>query len=344
MVGKVAVVGAGSWGTTVAAMAAERVPTVLWARRREVARRMRATGENPDYLPGVTLPAALVATDDLAEALAGAELVVMAVPSHGLRAVAEEVVTAIGTGVPVLSLSKGLEQGTHLRMTEVLAAVLPGHPCGVLTGPNLAAEIAAGQPAATVVAVADEALAGEIQALLMTETFRVYTNPDVVGCEVSGATKNVLAIAAGIVDGLGLGDSTLAALITRGLAELGRLVVAMGGQRMTAAGLAGVGDLVATCTSHHSRNRHVGALLGRGRPLEGILADMQMVAEGVKTARPLVEMAAGFGVEMPIGEQVALVLDGTSTPAEAIPALMQRSATSEFGRSPTLPLSAPRLP
>jgi glycerol-3-phosphate dehydrogenase (NAD(P)+) len=344
VLGKVAVVGAGSWGTTVAAMVAGRVPTVLWARRRAVAEAVEGRRENPEYLPGVRLPASLAATDDLVAAVRGAALVVMAVPSHGLRAVAEEVGTAIGAGVPVLSLSKGLEQGTHLRMTEVLGAVLPGHPSGVLTGPNLAAEIAAGQPAATVVAMVDEALAGEIQALLMTETFRVYTNPDVVGCEVSGATKNVLAIAAGIVDGLGLGDSTLAALITRGLAELGRLVVAMGGQRMTVAGLAGVGDLVATCTSHHSRNRHVGALLGRGWPLERILADMQMVAEGVKTARSLVEMAAVHGVEMPIGEQVALVLEGASTPGEAISALMQRSATSEFGRTGPLPLSAPRLP
>ena len=344
MPGKVAVVGGGSWGTTVAAMTARRVPTALWARRRAVVDAVNGRRENPDYLPGVELPASLTATDDLAEAVADAELVVMAVPSHGMRAVAGELAGCLAGAVPVLSLSKGLEQGTHLRMTEVLGEVLPGRPCGVLTGPNLAAEIAAGQPAATVVAMADDAVAGEIQALLMTETFRVYTNPDVVGCEAAGATKNVLAIAAGIIDGLGLGDSTLAALVTRGLAELGRLVVAMGGQRMTVAGLAGVGDLVATCTSHRSRNRHVGALLGRGRSLESILSEMQMVAEGVKTARPLVELAAGHGVEMPIGEQVALVLDGQRTPEEAVSALMRRSARSEFGRSAALPLSAPRLP
>jgi glycerol-3-phosphate dehydrogenase (NAD(P)+) len=320
------------------------VPTVLWARRRAVAEAVRRSRENAVYLPGVRLPSTLVATDDIAEAVTGATLVVMAVPSHGVRAVAGQLAPLIADGVPVVSLSKGLEQGTHLRMTEVLADVLPGRPLGVLAGPNLAAEIAAGQPAATVVAMADQTVASEVQSLLMTETFRVYTNPDVVGCEASGATKNVLAIAAGIVDGLGLGDSTLAALVTRGLAELGRLVVAMGGQRMTVAGLAGVGDLVATCTSHRSRNRHLGVLLGRGRPLEGILAEMQMVAEGVKTARPLVELASGYGVEMPIGEQVALVLDGACTPAEAIPALMQRSATSEFGHLGSLPLSAPRLP
>ncbi len=178
--------------------------------------------------------------------------------------------------------------------------------------------------------MADESIAGEVQELLRTETFRVYTNPDVVGCEIAGATKNVLAIAAGILDGLELGDSSRAALITRGLAELGRLGVAMGGDPMTMAGLAGVGDLVATCTSPLSRNRTVGVELGRGRAIAEIIADMRMVAEGVKSARPLLEMAAAHGVEMPIGEQVALVLEGARSPAEAIPALMLRSAKPEF--------------
>ena len=254
----------------------------------------------------------------------------MAVPSHGFRTVLTELSASMPAGTPVLSLAKGLEQGTHLRMTEVIAQVAPGHPAGVLTGPNLAREIAAGQPAATVVAMADESLARQVQEVLRTSTFRVYTNPDVVGCEMAGATKNVLAIAAGILQGLGLGDSSLAALITRGLAELGRLGVAMGGERITIAGLAGVGDLVATCTSTLSRNRMVGEQLGRGRSLEEIMAEMRMVAEGVKTARPLLELAAAHGVEMPIGEQVAAVLEGVTSPSQAILTLMSRSAKPEF--------------
>ena len=327
---KVAVVGAGSWGTTVATIAARTVPTVLWARRPELADAVNARHENTDYLPGVALPGHLRATASLDEAVSGASIVVMAIPSHGFRAVLESLAPHVGADIPILSLTKGLEQGTQRRMTEVIAEVLPGHGAGVLTGPNLAREIVAGQPAATVVAMTDPAVAASVQVLLGTENFRVYTNPDVVGCEMAGATKNVLAIAAGISTGLGLGDSSLAALITRGLAELGRLCVAMGGQRMTIAGLAGVGDLVATCTSPLSRNRAVGVELGRGRSLDEILGGMRMVAEGVKSARPLLDMAAAYGVEMPIGEQVAQVLEGVRSPSEVIPALMLRSAKPEF--------------
>jgi glycerol-3-phosphate dehydrogenase (NAD(P)+) len=330
MLDKVAVVGAGSWGTTVAALSASSVPTVLWARRPSLALSLAETKENADYLPGVVLPDTLTSTASLADAAAGCSLVIMAVPSHGFRTVLTELSGFLAPGTPVLSLAKGLEQGSHLRMTEVIAQVVPGHPAGVLTGPNLAREIAAGQPAATVVAMTDAALATSIQEVLRTPTFRVYTNPDVVGCEMAGATKNVLAIAAGILQGLGLGDSSLAALITRGLAELGRLGVAMGGERITIAGLAGVGDLVATCTSTLSRNRMVGEQLGRGRSLDDIMADMRMVAEGVKTARPLLELAMGLGVEMPIGEQVAAVLEGATSPRDAILALMSRSAKPEF--------------
>jgi len=331
---KVAVIGAGSWGTTVATIAAASAPTVLWARRPALAETLDRTHQNPDYLPGVALPDTLRATASLEDAVTGSALVVMAVPSHGFRAVLGELAPFIPAGTPVLSLAKGLEQGTHLRMTEVIAQVAPGHSAGVLTGPNLAREIAAGQPAATVVAMADDDTCRSIQELLRTRTFRVYTNPDVVGCEMAGATKNVLAIAAGILQGLGLGDSSLAALITRGLAELGRLGVAMGGERITIAGLAGVGDLVATCTSSLSRNRMVGEQLGRGRSLAEIMADMRMVAEGVKTARPLLELAAAHGVEMPIGEQVAAVLEGTTAPSQAIDTLMSRSAKPEFDSLP----------
>ncbi len=330
MLDKVAVIGAGSWGTTVAALAASSVPTVLWARRPSLAAEVETRRENADYLPGVVLPDSLRVTSSLEEAVAGSALVIMAVPSHGFRAVLSELADAIPAGAPVVSLAKGLEQGSHLRMTEVIAEVAPGHLAGVLTGPNLAREIAAGQPAATVVAMRDEEMARAVQEVLRTQTFRVYTNPDVVGCEMAGATKNVLAIAAGILQGLGLGDSSLAALVTRGLAELGRLGVAMGGERITIAGLAGVGDLVATCTSTLSRNRMVGEQLGRGRSLADIMAEMRMVAEGVKTARPLLELAAAHGVEMPIGEQVASVLEGVTSPENAIRTLMSRSAKPEF--------------
>jgi glycerol-3-phosphate dehydrogenase (NAD(P)+) len=330
MLDKVAVIGAGSWGTTVAAVAAGSAPTVLWARRPVLAESLELRHENPDYLPGIVLPETLRATASLEEAVTGSDLVVMAVPSHGFRTVLTELSDYLAAGTPVLSLAKGLEQGTHLRMTEVIGEVVPGHPAGVLTGPNLAREIAGGQPAATVVAMTDEAVGRSVQELLRTTTFRVYTNPDVVGCEMAGATKNVLAIAAGILQGLGLGDSSLAALITRGLAELGRLGVAMGGERITIAGLAGVGDLVATCTSSLSRNRMVGEQLGLGQALVEIMEAMRMVAEGVKTARPLLELAATHGVEMPIGEQVAAVLEGLTSPAEAILTLMSRSAKPEF--------------
>lgn len=323
-------VGAGSWGTTVAAIAAERAPTVLWARRPELAAAVGVSHTNPDYLPGVLLPEGLRATASVEAAVAGADLVIMAVPSHGFRDVLRQLAPYIGAGVPVLSLAKGLERQTNARMTEVVRQELPGRPVGVLSGPNLAREIAVGQPAATVVAMTDPSVADEVQALLHTSRLRIYTNPDLVGCEVAGATKNVLALAAGMSVGLGLGDSSLAALITRGLAEMGRLVVAMGGAPMTVASLAGVGDLVATCTSPLSRNRSVGVALGSGRSLPEVLTDMRMVAEGVKSAEPLVAMAAAFGIEMPIGEQVTAVIDGRCSVQDALGALMARSAKPEF--------------
>lgn len=333
MADNVAVIGAGSWGTTVAALAATNAPTMLWARDPVLAATLRCDRANPTYLPGVRLPDQLGATSELAEAVSAASLVVIAVPSHGFRAVVSDMAGLVTRGTPVLSLTKGLEQGSHLRMTELLAELLPDSPAGVLTGPNLAAEVAAGQPTAGVVALGDEDGARWVQGLLMSKTFRVYTNVDVVGCEIAGALKNVLAVAAGVSDGLGFGDNTRAALITRGLAEMGRLGVKLGGDRTTFAGLAGVGDLVATCTSLKSRNRTVGEALGRGRALADVLSEMRMVAEGVKTARPMVELAASYHVEMPIAAQVADLIDGMRRPDEAIAALMLRPATAEFPTS-----------
>lgn len=329
MASRVAVIGAGSWGTAVAAIAVTNAPTVLWARRPELAEQIAKEHENGDYLGGLALPEALESTSNLAEAVAGADVVVMGVPSHGFRDVLAELKPSLRDGVPIVSLSKGVEQGTLLRMTEVIADVVPHSPAGVLTGPNLAKEVLQGSPAAAVVAFTQDAVAEDLQTLFSTSSFRVYRNDDVVGCEVAGALKNVMAIAAGMADGMGFGDNTKAALMTRGLAELTRLGVALGGNPMTFAGLAGMGDLVATCMSRQSRNRYVGEELGKGRKIDDIIAEMKMVAEGVKTARSVVALAQRVDVEMPIAEQVVAVLDGTVSAKEVIVRLMSRSAKAE---------------
>ena len=330
---RIAVIGAGSWGTAVGAIAAVNADAVLWARDPVVAASIDAEHRNPHYLPDIDLPSTLYATADLVEACTGADVIVMGVPSHGFRSVLAVAAPVIGPDVPVLSLSKGVEQGTLLRMTEVVADVMGDHRVdriGVLTGPNLASEVALGQPTASVVAIPDTSVASELQHLFMTATFRVYTNPDVVGCEIAGALKNVIALAAGIAHGLGYGDNTKAALITRGLAELARLGSALGGDPMTFSGLAGMGDLVATCTSEKSRNRTVGVALGQGRKLDDIVTEMKMVAEGVKSTEAVLELAARHGVEMPIAEQVGAVLYDGRTPAEIVPALMLREAKPEL--------------
>jgi glycerol-3-phosphate dehydrogenase (NAD(P)+) len=327
---RVAVIGAGSWGTAVAGLAAGSFPTALWARSPELASSIERTRENETYLAGVHLPEALQATSSLAEAVSGASVVFMAVPSHGFRAVLSDLAPHVAGVEAIISLSKGIENGTNLRMSEVIGQVIPQVPAGVLTGPNLAREVADGQPAASVVALPDEALARRVQNLVHTRTFRVYMGTDVVGCEIAGATKNVMAIAAGICDGLGFGENTRAVLITRGLAELGRLGISLGGKVLTFGGLAGVGDLVATCASPKSRNRTVGFELGQGRSLDDIINSMHMVAEGVKSAGPLVELARAHGVEMPIAEQVEAIVQGRCTPVEALMALMDRPSRPEW--------------
>jgi glycerol-3-phosphate dehydrogenase (NAD(P)+) len=334
---KVAVIGAGSWGTAFAGVVAANAPTVLWARNPELATTVNRRHENVDYLEGITLPDTLQGTADIHSACDRADVVVVAVPSHGFRTVLEQARDCIPVDAPVVSLSKGVEQGTLERMTQVVAEVLPGHRSdriGVLTGPNLAREVAYGQPTASVVAMADHESAANLQRLFMTRTFRVYTNPDVVGCEIAGALKNVIALGAGIAHGLGYGDNTKAALITRGLAELARLGVALGGEPLTFSGLAGMGDLVATCTSDKSRNRTVGVALGQGRPLDEIVTEMRMVAEGVKSTAAVLELAARHDVELPIAEQVGAVLYEGRKPEEIVPALMLRQAKPELGGMP----------
>ena len=321
---RVAVIGGGSWGTTVAHLAADHVPTVLWARRPELADEINLHHRNERYLPGYQLHPDLRATADLAEAVGQADVLVMGVPSQGFRSALEECAEHVRAWVPVMSLTKGLEQGTRLRMTQIINEVLPGHPAAVLTGPNLAKEILAGDAAASVIATPDPVVAQHLQRIFHQKLFRVYTNPDVVGCEVAGALKNVIAIAAGMADGLGTGDNTKAAVITRGLAELSRLGEAMGGQFATFSGLAGMGDLMATCMSSQSRNRFVGEQLGRGRTIGEIIDEMNMVAEGVKTSRVVMELADEFGVEMPIGSEVFAVCHGGATAEDAYRGLIRR--------------------
>jgi glycerol-3-phosphate dehydrogenase (NAD(P)+) len=327
---RVAVVGAGSWGTAVAALVGSAHPALLWARSPELASSIQHSRENETYLRGVRLPDGLTATASMEEALDGIRIVFMAVPSHGFRAVLRDMQPFAADIEAIVSLTKGIETGSNLRMSQVVAEVLPGVPAGVLTGPNLAREVAEGQPAASVVALPDEQLARRVQDLVHTRTFRVYMGTDVVGCEIAGATKNVLAIAAGICDGLGFGENTRAVLITRGLAELGRLGLALGGRVLTFGGLAGVGDMVATSASPKSRNRTVGFELGQGRSLDEIVSGMQMVAEGVKSAGPLVGLARAHGVEMPIAEQVEAIVAGRCSPREALMALMDRPSRPEW--------------
>jgi glycerol-3-phosphate dehydrogenase (NAD(P)+) len=325
----VAVIGAGSWGTTVASVASHNCPTVLWARNADIAEEISQRRTNTAYLGTARVGRDLRASASMAEAVGGADVVVMGVPSHGFRATLELVRAHIRAWVPVISLAKGLEQGSMLRMTQVIGEVLPGHPAGVLTGPNLAREIMSGYAAASVVAMEDETIVRELQQIFKSRLFRVYTNQDVIGCELGGALKNVIAIAAGMGDGLGVGDNTKAAVITRGLAELTRLGVAMGGEPHTFAGLAGVGDLVATCMSPQSRNRYVGEQLGKGRTIQEIIDEMHMVAEGVKTSRVVMELAQRYQVEMPIAREVYRVVHEGSTPSQAYRGLVRVAPGSE---------------
>ncbi len=320
---KVGLLGGGSWGTTVASLVTRNAPVRIWARNAETVAEINAHHTNQRYLPGATLPERLVATHDIAEAVQSADVVVMGIPSQSFRSVLEEVRKHIRAWVPVISLTKGLELDTRMRMTEIINEVLPGHPVGVLTGPNLAREIMSGQAAASVIAMEDEIIVRELQNLFRSGLFRVYTNTDVIGCELGGVLKNIIAIAVGMGDGQGAGDNTRAALITRGLAEITRLGVAMGGRAETFAGLAGMGDMIATCTSPQSRNRHVGIELGRGRPMQEIIDEMVMVAEGAKSAPAVMALAEQHGVEMPIAGDVYRVLTGQSDARAAYRGLLR---------------------
>ena len=332
---RVAVIGAGSWGTAIATMVANKGQheAVLWARRPEVAETITLFHENPQYLPDVELPESLVATNDLEEALAGAEVVVMGVPSHGFRKVLAEVAAISGPRPCYVSLTKGLEVDTKKRMTEVIREEVHGISdarVALMTGPNLAAEVARGYPAASTVACTDDASAIRLQDMLSAPTFRVYTNNDIVGCEIGGAFKNVIAIAAGVADGMNFGDNTKATVMTRGLAEMARFSVKFGAKPLTFLGLAGVGDLIATCASPRSRNHHVGIELGKGRKIDDIIGEMNMVAEGVKSCKPIYDLGQEAGVYMPITENVVRICHEGASAADIVQDLLAREIRAEF--------------
>jgi glycerol-3-phosphate dehydrogenase (NAD(P)+) len=324
--------GAGMWGTTFAQVLCDAgTPAVLWARRPELAETIAARHENPDYLPGIALTPALTASADPAHVLDGASPVVLAVPAQSLRQNLGAWTHLIPPGVPLVSLMKGIELGTCERMSEVIAEVTGAGPerIAVISGPNLAKEIAQRQHAATVVACADDTVAKWLQQACHAPYFRPYTNPDVIGCELGGAVKNVIALGVGIAVGMGLGDNTRATLITRGLAEISRLGAALGADQHTFAGLAGMGDLVATCNSPQSRNRTFGEHLGRGKAPADVAASTTQVAEGTKSAEPVLKLAHAHGVEMPITQVVAGVLHGEIAVGQAAVLLTSRSAKPE---------------
>ena len=330
---RIAVLNAGGWGTALAVkLSNQSHDVVLWARRAEQADRLLADRENRAYLPGVSLPPAIEVTNDLEGALAGAETIVIAVIAGYMGEICARLQPPIDSTALLVHGTKGLDPKTWSRPSEVIRAELGeeiGRQVGVLAGPNHAEEVARDLPAAAVIACEDGARAERLQALFNGRSFRVYTNPDVVGVELCSAAKNVLAIAAGIGDGLGYGDNSKAALITRGLAEMWRLVERQGGSLATVAGLAGVGDVVATCTSRHSRNRWAGEQIGRGRPVTEVVSSTPMVIEGIPAARGIVAVAHKAGVEMPICEGVCRVLFEGQAPQEALRELLAREVTAE---------------
>lgn len=326
---KVGLLGGGSWGTTVAALVARNAPITMWARNKDAVDEINRNHTNSRYLPDATLPESLIATSDLEQAVANQDVIIMGIPSQNFRSVLEEIRPYIRPWVPIISLSKGLELSTQKRMTEIIDEVCPSHPRGVLTGPNLAREIMAGSAAASVIAMKDQVIVKQLQKLFHSGLFRVYTNHDVIGCELGGVLKNIIAIAAGMGDGQGAGDNTRSAVITRGLAEIMRLGVAMGGEQQTFSGLAGMGDLVATCTSPQSRNRSVGYELGKGRTITEIIDEMFMVAEGVKSAPAVISLAKAHGVEMPIAQEVFEVVQGESSAKKAFRGLLKADIGAE---------------
>jgi glycerol-3-phosphate dehydrogenase (NAD(P)+) len=335
MTDQVGVIGAGAWGTTLAIRLAQgERPVTLWAHSAEANEELASRRENLRYLPGHVLPPNIrIATDEgfFAEPF---RLFIVAVPSAHLRSVLRRLAPVLYPEAAILSAVKGIEEGSHRRMSEVIDEELPGRRVAVLSGPNLAREIAAGKPASSVVASSDADLATDLAALIGSERFRIYTNSDVIGVELCGALKNVVALAAGMVDGLGFGDSAKAGIVTRGLAEMTRLGVAAGANPLTFSGLAGVGDLIATCMSPLSRNRRAGELLGSGMTWQEVAPRLSGIAEGVSTVRGALALADGYRVELPIAEQVSAVVHDRRPPLEAVAALMGREQKDELAGLP----------
>ena len=329
---RIAVLGAGSWGTALAIhLARSGCPVRLWARDAALVERIARTGLNAAYLPGMVLPSAIIPEASLARAVDGAAFVVVAVPSHGFRQVMRAAAGHLSDSAVIVSATKGIEAGSLQRMSQVVFEETRGLlPIVALSGPSFAAEVARGLPAAVLAASTDANAAARVQDQFRGPGLRLYVSDDVAGVEIGGALKNVIAIAAGAVEGLGLGHNAMAALITRGLAEISRLACAEGGRRDTLAGLSGLGDLVLTCTGDLSRNRHVGLELGRGRALADVLNELRLVAEGVRTTAAAVELGARHGIELPITAQMAAVLAGRSSPREAVETLMGRPQRAEL--------------
>jgi glycerol-3-phosphate dehydrogenase (NAD(P)+) len=326
---RVAVLGAGSWGTTVASLTATNAPTLLWSRDPQTTDQINCEHRNDKYLAGMSLHPELRATTSLEEALRHCDVLVMGVPSHSFRETLRAAAAILRPWVPVISLAKGLEQGSNRRMTEVISEELPGHPAGLLAGPNIAKEVLQGLAAAAVIAMTDEQIARSLQPIFSRSVFRIYTNTDVVGCELGGPLKNVIAISAGMADGLGVGQNTRSLVITRGLAEITRLGVALGGRPETFSGLTGLGDLLTTCMSPLSRNRQVGERLAQGETTAEIVASMKMVAEGIKTSSVVMELAHRHALSLPIAAEVSAVVKGEHSAAQAFRGLRRMAAGSE---------------
>lgn len=323
------VVGDGGWGTAVAIhLARKGLEATIWSHDPEYAAHLREKRVNPRFLPGYEIPASVRITSDFAEGVGDAELVISAVPTEFLRLVWGRHATLLPARLPILSLTKGVEQETMRRPLEILGELTPGHPLAVLSGPNIAWEVAKGLPAAAVVA-GDRALAGAVREHFSSASFRVYTNPDAVGVELGGALKNVIALASGLCDGLGLGHNAKAALLTRGVIEMARLGQALGAERKTFFGLAGLGDLMTTCSSPTSRNRTVGERIGRGERPEDVLGSMAQIAEGAKSAAPVRTLGRAKGIDLPITEEVYRVLHEGRAPKDSVASLMQRGRKDE---------------
>ncbi|MDF2571570.1 MAG: hypothetical protein K0R55_3174 [Sporomusa sp.] len=328
----IAVIGAGSWGTALAAVLGQKHQSVtLWVRSAELRGQIQTTRENTSYLPGCKLPKSVTVTHKLCEAASDSTLIVLATPSHAVRQTAAELAPYIDANSIIVSAAKGLELTSVKRMSEVIAEELPliAGQIAVLSGPNHAEEVALGHPTATVAAATSRKVAEYVQDTFMLPYFRVYTNPDINGVELAGALKNIIALGAGIADGLGFGDNTKSALMTRGLAEIARLGIAMGANPLTFAGLAGIGDLIATCTSVHSRNRRAGIMLAAGKTVDQIQVETSMVVEGIRATKAAYQLAANYAVDMPITEQIYHVLYQNKSPKEAVLELMTRSRTHE---------------